>query len=175
MPLDRPRHAPSPGIALPAPDPALARHAADLAELGAWLLASCDAPLLCVALDPDRRRTPRSVVPWGRSLTPSEDFARLFQTPSHPCRSVVTGLERTADALFRLLVPRWPPFAPPRGLGVITDGTGVAFSPDDPCPLAPGWLARQMRGGGSLTVILPFAPHGCWAALTCPPSDRSVH
>lgn len=169
MPLDP--CCPAPPVALPRPDATTAHHAAELAKLGAWLLASCDAPLLSIGPDGDAHM----VVPWNHRLTPDPALAAALRDPSYSYRSIVAALEQTARALFERLAPRWPPYARPRGLGVITDGGGVGFSPDDPCPLAPGWLARQVRGATSLTEIAPFAPHGRWAALTRPAAGTRPH
>lgn len=142
---------------LPGRDVALAWRALETAELALWLLASCNARLLCVAIDPGEANARPVIVPWhGRSTLGPRLSTEMAAFPP-----VLAALERAALGLFEALRTRWPPYAVPRRVGVVTDGTGVAFSADEPWPLAPGWLARQGRGGG-LTQILPFASPGTW-------------
>ncbi|AJP74445.1 hypothetical protein TS85_11185 [Sphingomonas hengshuiensis] len=73
------------------------------------------------------------------------------------------ALQDVATALLVYLSGRWP--SPPAGLGVITDGTGVAFAPDHPAPSAPGWLERQASGQSQLLTIVPLDPTGPCALL----------
>lgn len=151
---------------LPDPDLALAVHAHDLVELGAWLLAASDAALLTVILSPLDRDRSRPVTLWdGRLLRDAERTAAIA-VPGYRFRSVVKAVEQAADDLFASLRPRWPGATPPPGLGVVSDGSGLGFCPDDPWPLAPGWMARQVRDPARLTCLLPFAPGGAWSTLT---------
>ena len=151
---------------LPAPDLSLAAHAHDVAELGAWLLASNDAALLSVILCAEERDRAMPVMMWHRDRTPAADRAAAVAAGDYPFRSVLKALEDAADGLWEALRPRWPASMPPRRLGVVTDGTGLGFCPDDPSPLAPGWLSRQARDRHCLTCLLPFAAEGAWATLT---------
>ena len=150
---------------LPAPDLALAAHAHDVAELGAWLLASGKASLLSVVLSPHERDRALPITLW-RNGAPDAGLSASIAKPEYPFHAVAAALEKAAEGLWQTLRPRWPASMPPRGLGVVTDGNGIGFCPDDPCPLAPGWLSRRARDRASLTCLIPFAPDGGWAALT---------
>lgn len=74
------------------------------------------------------------------------------------------ALQDAASALLIYLSGRWP--SPPAGLGVITDGVGVAFAPDHPAPSAPGWLERQASGRSQLLSIVALDPAGPCALLS---------
>jgi hypothetical protein len=154
---------------LPAPDLALAAHAHDVAELGAWLIASGKASLLSVVLSPNERDSDMPITLWSASV-PDARLSRVVASSDYPFHAVTRALEKAADGLWQALRPRWPASMPPRRLGVVTDGNGVGFCPDDPCPLAPGWLSRRARDRASLTCLLPFAAHGGWTALTGSPN-----
>jgi hypothetical protein len=151
---------------LPLPDMTLAVRAHDLVELGAWLLAAGDASLLTIALSSADRDGAMPVVPWNDGLAPDLELARSIAAPEYRFAAVTRAAQAAADALFAALRPRWPHATPPAGLAVVTDGTGLGFSPDDPCPLAPGWMARRRRDTGRLTCLIPFAPAGAWPRLT---------
>lgn len=160
-----PQHLHLANTPLPAPDLALAACAHDLVELGAWLLASNGASLMSVILCPGERDRAMPAALWSNHSAPDLGRSRLVAAPGYRFGSVVTAIEKAADGLWEALSPRWPASMPPRRLGVVTDGTGLGFCPDDPSPLAPGWLSRQARDRASLTCLLPFAPEGAWAAL----------
>lgn len=157
--------------ALPGTDAELALVALEIVELGAWLLAACDAPLLCLALTPAERAGGHPVTPWDRTMRPDTKLGRSLCLPTSPNRPVVAKLDRAAGMLFGLLQKRWPAYARPRRLGVITDGSGIGFSPDDPWPLRAGWLSHQVLAATRLTPILPFDAQGPWSMLT----SRSVN
>lgn len=73
------------------------------------------------------------------------------------------ALQEAGAELLAYLAGRWP--TPPSGFGVITDGTGVAFTPDHPAPSATGWLLRQAAGARPLLAIVPLDPKGPCAML----------
>lgn len=77
-----------------------------------------------------------------------------------PADSPEGALQRTAAELIGYLAGRWPANCAPATLGVITDGTGVAFSPEHPSPLDAGWLLRHCQSGAALTEILPLGENG---------------
>lgn len=83
------------------------------------------------------------------------------------------ALQDAASALLVYLSGRWP--TPPAGLGVITDGTGVAFAPHHPAPSAPGWLERQASGQSLLLSIVPLDPIGPCALLSGGVSAVRLH
>ncbi|MEP9359754.1 hypothetical protein [Sphingomonas sp. KR3-1] len=96
---------------------------------------------------------------WWRQ----RDFKRIAAisaTPDAFCAedSDEGALQEAAAALLDYLAGRWP--SPPEALGVVTDGTGVAFAPDHPAPSAEGWLMRHASGEGSLAMILDLDPMG---------------
>ena len=144
---------------LPAPELSLAVHAHDMVELSAWLLASRRAALMIIPLHSADRDPAMPVMLWNEAGAPELALSAHLADPAYTFRSVLTALNRAADALLFALEPRWPGSTPPSGLGVVTDGFGLGFSPDDPDPRAPGWVRRQLRDQ-SLTLLLPFAPGG---------------
>jgi hypothetical protein len=78
----------------------------------------------------------------------------------------------------RLLVElarRWPSYAVPPAIGIVTDGGGVVFSADHPSPLSPDWLARHQAGLCVPTKLLPFSGASAWSLLTAPRADRWLH
>jgi hypothetical protein len=152
--------------ALPGTDKELARAAVEIVELGAWLLAACNAPLLCVALTPVERAGEHWLTPWDGATGPDVKLARNLCSSSSPYRTLVAKLDRAAAELFALLQDRWPAYAQPPRLGVVTDGTGIGFSPDDPWPLRAGWLSHQILAQTQFTPILPFDARGSWSTLT---------
>lgn len=83
------------------------------------------------------------------------------------------ALQDAASACLTYLAGRWP--SPPRRLGVITDGTGVAFSPQRPAVAEPGWLLDHAGGLATLTTILPLDGEGPCALLCTPVEAASYH
>lgn len=101
---------------------------------------------------------------WWRQ----RDFKRvaiISATPDAFCPEDTDegALQEAAAALLDYLAGRWP--SPPEGLGVVTDGTGVAFAPDHPAPSAAGWLLRHATGESTLAMILDLDPAGPCALL----------
>jgi hypothetical protein len=83
------------------------------------------------------------------------------------------ALQEAGADLLGYLAGRWP--NPPLHFGVITDGTGVAFSPSHPAPSAAGWLLRHAAGGESLLAIAPLDPLGPCALLGGEPWEPQLH
>jgi len=83
------------------------------------------------------------------------------------------ALQDAASACLTYLAGRWP--SPPRRLGVITDGTGVAFSPERPAVAEPGWQLDHAGGLATLTTILPLDGEGPCALLCTPVEAASYH
>ncbi len=77
--------------------------------------------------------------------------------------------ERLARQLLERMRQRWPLGMAPTSIGLITDGTGIAIAPEDPWPLAPGWLDRRIARPGSLVALRRFDPAGNWALISHPP------
>ncbi len=101
-------------------------------------------------------------VSWDRWLK-RQDIA-----PLRAARSC----ERLAGQLLERVRQRWPLGMAPHSIGLITDGSGVAVAPEDPWPLAPGWLDRRIARPGSLVALRRFDPAGNWALISQP--SRSV-
>lgn len=73
-----------------------------------------------------------------------------------PATSVEGALQRAGNALLDYFAGRWPDGASPPALGVVTDGIGVAFSPNYPAPCTPGWLDLHGSGRAYTITLLPF-------------------
>lgn len=84
---------------------------------------------------------------------------------------------RTAERLARKLLERvrqrWPAGMAPHSIGLVSDGTGVGVAPEDPWPLAPGWLDRRIARPGSLVALRRFDPAGNWALISHPPRSAT--
>lgn len=102
---------------------------------------------------------------WDRSWQPDPAASRCLGDPASPSAGDMTELAEALVDLEPLLLRRWPPFGRPSLLGLVTDGSGLGFSPDDPAPMQPGWLARQVEGHASFTALIPFSPTGPWQQL----------
>lgn len=142
-------------------DDALIADALSVTELGAWLLAGCGLPLLCVPLGTAREGVKCPAVPMSLAFGADLALGRLIAGERRN-QPLLNRLVEAADALFGDLATRWPAYAPPPLVGLVTDGTGLAVAPDDPWPLCPGWLQRQKRGVASVVELVPFDPAGAW-------------
>jgi hypothetical protein len=146
--------------------PALTRYAEDIVEFAATAVARENACLLAVALTPRERRGKWAVALFDRAMTPH---------PLRPTRDVKgqAPFPRTAAAeLFEELRPRWPAYASPIRLGVVSDGVGLGFFPQDPWPLAPGWISRQVERQSCPREIIPFGAQSAWTMLREPVPAR---
>jgi len=110
---------------------------------------------------------------WWRG----DDFrliAEIDATPEGFCPedSDEGALQDAASACLTYLAGRWP--SPQRRLGVITDGTGVAFSPARPAIAEPGGLIDHAGGQAALTANLPLDGEGPCALLCTQPATASL-
>ncbi len=87
----------------------------------------------------------------------------------------LAGFQNAGRRLIAELARRWPRYAVPPAIGVVTDGSGVVFSSEHPSPLIPGWLALHQLGFCVPTVILEFSSHGAWEKLTAPIPRHRIH
>lgn len=101
---------------------------------------------------------------WNAGLAPDRDLLRRCRAEPATARQL-RHLENNAAGLIDHLASRWPVTHMPEALGFITDGSGIALSPDDPCPARPGWILSHVSGETRLTVILPFAGATPWGAI----------
>lgn len=111
------------------------------------------------------------VAVWG--IGPNGNFGAswdrwLKRQDIAPLRNART-CERLARQLLERMRQRWPLGMAPTSIGLITDGTGIAIAPEDPWPLAPGWLDRRIARPGSLVALRRFDPSGNWALISHPP------
>jgi hypothetical protein len=147
--------------ALLRPNATLTRLAGDLASAAARLIDGDPRLFLTVT-----RRAERLSIGWWN---PQPMLLALMEAPSErfaPHRSAEGALQLAGTALIAWLEGRWPPHALPAAIGVVTDGTGVAFAPERPDPEASGWFVHHAAGGGRLRPIVPFDPVGPCALLT---------
>lgn len=72
---------------------------------------------------------------------------------------------RHAHCLLDRLIARWPASVAPMRIGLISDGSGAALAPEDPWPLAPGWIERRLSRPATLMAVRRFDPAGHWARL----------
>lgn len=149
--------------AMPRPNRRLTALAEMVARLARPLLE--DGSGLLMGLELDSSDSLRLI--WWRGGDFSE-VARINACPEGFCPEDTEegALQEAAFELLEYLGGRWP--NPPQALGVITDGTGIAFTPDHPQPSAPGWLFRQVGGAAPLLTIVPLDPQGPCALLARP-------
>lgn len=123
-------------------------------------------PLL-IATFHDPRTGVMGVRCWDRALRASDLPLDLGRRRDH-------GIIRTTAILTELLVVRWPKPVHPNRIGVLTDGTGVAIAPAEPCPIEPGWINRMLADPRGLTALKRFAPDGGLAVLRAPRMTRAA-
>lgn len=145
---------------MPRPNRHLTAMAEAVARLAQPLLA--EQPGLLMGIELDANDSLRLI--WWRG----DDFSELAQINAQPegfCPADTEegALQEAAFELLEYLGHRWP--TPPEALGVITDGIGIAFSPDHPQASAPGWLMRHAGGATPLLAIVPLNPCGSCALL----------
>ncbi|MFM9977352.1 MAG: hypothetical protein ACKVOP_04815 [Sphingomonadaceae bacterium] len=90
-------------------------------------------------------------------------------------RRSLASVEIAAARLIAELARRWPSYAAPPALGIVTDGGGVVLSSDHPSPLRQDWLALHQQGLCTPTTLLPFAANGAWMLLTASAGNARVH
>ena len=77
-----------------------------------------------------------------------------------------------AALVLRALRDAWPAAQRPQRIAVVTDGTGLAFRPDDPGALGSDWLAAIVARRKPYVALVPFDPGGAWMLLTGGPDGR---
>jgi hypothetical protein len=151
-----------------ATEPDLVRAGEMLLRPAAALLARLGSPLLTVSRfrsdPPDRIR----LFAWTDRLEPGEEIARS---------GIATGPELAplheagAEALRQVSL-RWPAYAVPSVVGLVTDGTGIAVSGEHPSGLTSSWLIDQIEQRSAASIILPFDPNGVWALVGLASGER---
>lgn len=163
---------------LPDSDPALWEIARTLADHAAALLLSNRSALLTLTLTfatttgTDRERL--DIACWSGRTTVSAPWSSLTPKGGRDDH-LLAALERSGRRLLAELLPRWPANTRPPAIGIVTDGHGVAFSPDHPSPKGIGWLGWHIGGASATTTLLPFAPTSCWAGLIAPVANHGLN
>jgi hypothetical protein len=80
----------------------------------------------------------------------------------------------TANATLRQLATMLPEGRRDR-VGLMTDGTGAAFSPDQLSVMEADWLGAVLSGAALCVDIAPFADDGRWAQLSAPQHGGRAH
>jgi hypothetical protein len=124
-----------------------------MVRMGAVVLARNNAGLLCIGRD------------GSRMVCAPLDWYRGAMPPMPDADGDVAEIKATIAALLDRLCLRWPSYAVPRRLAVVTDGVGLGFAPEDPWPLGPGWLARQGQGTHGFTDLIFFDPQSAWSLM----------
>lgn len=158
---------------LPGVGASLADPASKLALGARPLLSASDAVLMTLTAPPSPRGAAVTTMYWNGS-GPLLPLPAWIHTDDALRRSLAR-FEQAGRRVLEQLVRRWPANALPPAVGVVTDGTGVGFSPDHPSPMWPDWLTLHLTGACPTTSLLPFAPTGTWARLTAPDADRRLH
>lgn len=87
----------------------------------------------------------------------------------------LTAFEGAGSMLLDDLLQRWPVNACPPAIGIVTDGSGVAFSRDHPSPMHADWLTMHLGGRRKTIDLLPCSPDGYWARLIAPIKSQGIH
>jgi hypothetical protein len=106
---------------------------------------------------------------WTDRLEPDAEMA----AQADPAWPELAGIRTAGAEALRQLSCRWPPYAQPPVVGLVTDGTGLAVSGEHPSGLSKKWLADQLEGGSPASIILPFDRNGLWALISGPSARRA--
>lgn len=116
----------------------------------------------------------RATMYWDDAWLPAP-ISRLIDLNDPTMRRLLTRFEAAGDRLVAQLVYRWPTYAVPPAIGVVTDGVGVAFSSDHPSPLRPDWLSLHQAGLCAPVNLLAFPFDSGWVRLTAAEADQWQH
>jgi hypothetical protein len=145
---------------LPGTDPKLTEAAEALAAAAAEEL-TVSGHLLLAVMVPIADDTDPLILSYDPGMTP-----RRLSLPV---------IARLGIALVARLQLRWPDYARPPELGIITDGTGVGFAPDGPSPPETAWIVPYVTEPGRLIEIASFAPSGHWRRMMSPSLSHLLH
>jgi hypothetical protein len=148
-----------------AAEPELFRFGRAMVTPAARLLARIRAPFVTVAAfrgDPSIR-----LVPWTDRLEPGQplDMREAAFWPE------TKALVEAGSQALRHVARRWPDYALPDAIGLVSDGTGLAVSGENPSGLTARWLLDQIEFGSPASIVIPFDPQGIWA-LVSPMAER---
>jgi hypothetical protein len=126
------------------------------------LLARLALPLLTVWRAHNEAADVVRLSVWTNMLTPGEEVDRGWNSDWPEL-----GAIRAAGAeALRQISCRWPPYALPPVIGLVTDGTGLAASGEHPSGLSQQWLLDHIGRGSPASIILPFDTNGVWALIS---------
>lgn len=145
-------------------DPILAE---DIRSAAAEILEQNAACYLTISLNLDPEQAP---------------VLRLLDGQWNTLGSLQTGYDVIADwlrdelgDLLESLAEAWPPYALTQPLGLMCDGSGLAFSPDLPCPDDRDWAGKILTTEARLIEIVKFEKGSSWSLLSSPPRATSLH
>jgi hypothetical protein len=115
-----------------------------------------------------------AMTPWSCTYVPDAALASHL-VHNRETEATLDALQSAALILLAELIRRWPTFAVPPAVGIITDGTGIAFSAKAPCSLAVGWLDQQCGEASTISTIVPFSVGGHWSRLVPASNNRSTN
>jgi hypothetical protein len=148
-------------------EPALIEAARELLAPVRSLLARQRSPLL--TLCQARGDSAVRLFGWTERLEPGEEIL----AGGASAETVHAAIRAAGARALRQVALRWPPYAPPPAIGLVTDGTGLAISGEHPCGLSRQWLIDQLGQGAPASIILPFDESGVWALLSRTPAGPS--
>lgn len=167
----RGEHSATGAVALPGDTAALAAIARVLAAQAGPVLSSSGSTLLMLTLaTAGAEHDPLDIGCWDGRRPVSAPWSPL-PVGGAADDPGLAALQAAGRLLLVGLLPRWPANARPPSVGIVTDGHGVAFSPDHPSPARTGWLGWHLGGACATTTLLPFAPTSCWTRLIAPAGD----
>lgn len=163
-PQDRARPGAEDALTRAAAEPELFRAGRAMIAPAARLLARIRAPFVTIAAL--RGEPSIQIFSWTDRLEPGPalDMSEAAFWPE-----TETLFEAGSDAL-RAVARRWPGYALPPAIGLVSDGTGLAVSGENPSGLTARWLLDQIEFASPASIIVPFDPQGVWSLLAPRPA-----
>jgi hypothetical protein len=175
----RPTHTATAALPRPGTEPTIAGREPDLLRAArrmlapaAALLARLEAPLLTVSRGRADRGGKVRLSVWTRLLEPGADAGADADWPE------MAALREAGGEALRQVSLRWPAYALPPVIGLVTDGVGLAVSGDHPSGLSRNWLLDQIERRSAASIIIPFGASGVWSLLASDvqgPGRRARH
>ena len=133
------------------------------------LLAQHRAPLLTLCQARGDSADAVRLFGWTERLEPGEEIVAKGAS----AEAAQAAIRAAGAQALRQVALRWPPYAPPPVIGLVTDGTGLAISGEHPSGLSRQWLIDQLGQGAPASVIIPFDENGVWGLLSRVPAAPS--
>lgn len=150
-------------------EPALIQAGRELLAPARALLARHRSPLLTLCQARGDAAQMVRLFAWTDRLEPGEEIV----AEGDPAKAAQAAIRSAGARALRQVALRWPPYARPPVIGLVTDGTGLAISGEHPCGLSSQWLIDQLERGAPASVIIPFDENGVWALLSRAPGPSS--